>query len=280
MMMNQKAMIYIILSAILLYLYYKRGGTAIFMAFVAVVFGTLILGKGRNLEGVRGRRGGSSSSSSSNQCSALKFADPKIDKTRVVTSLIELNNNFKQVCSKYFDVETYNLNKEGGAIVESLFTDDETKGKVETAMKKLETKQNEYFAYMIGASSLLLNKKFEESKKTGKMMFIVFGGEVSVLETLNDFTKEDYKFFKSAVTGAELVLEVINEIKNIDEVKAKGQKTKDFFNFMKCAVEHSIKVMNNLKEALPPYVDPNPKPKSEGDSKGGEEKKKESFEIK
>ena len=262
-MMTQKATIYIILSAILLYLYYTRGGTAIFMAFVAVVFGTLILGKGRNIEGVRGRRGGSGSGSS---CSALKFADPNIDKTRVVTTLIELNNNFKEVCSKYFDIENYKLNKEGGAIVESLFTDDETKEKVETAMKKLETKQKEYFAYMIGASSLLLNKKFEESKKTGKMMFFVFGGEVSVLETLNDFTKDDYKFFKSAVIGAEIVLEVINEIKDIDEVKAKGQKTKDFFNFMKCAVEHSIKVMNNLKAALPPYVDPNPKPKSEGDT--------------
>jgi len=261
--MNQKTVIYIILSAILLYLYYKRGGIALFMAFVVVVLGTLIIGKGRDIEGITGKRGGRSGDSS---CSALKFADPKIDNTRVVTSLIELNNNFKQVCSKYFDVETYNLNKEGGAIVESLFTDDETKEKVKTAMKKLETKQKEYFAYMIGASSLLLNKKFEESKKTGKMMFIVFGGEVSVLETLNDFTKEDYKFFKSAVVGAEIVLEVINEIKDIDEVKAKGQKTKDFFNFMKCAVEHSIKVMNNLKAALPPYVDPNPKPKSEGDT--------------
>lgn len=266
--MNQKTVIYIILSVILLYLYYKRGGIALFMAFVVVVLGTLIIGKGRDIEGITGKRGGRSSGKSSgdSSCSALNFADPKIDKTRVVTTLIELNNNFKQVCSKYFDVEKYNLNEEGGAIVESLFTDVETKEKVETAMKKLETKQKEYFAYMIGASSLLLNKKFEESKKTGKMMFIVFGGEVSVLETLNDMTKEDYKFFKSAVAGAELVLEVINEIKNIDEVNAKGQKTKDFFNFMKCAVEHSIKVMNNLKEALPPYVDPNPKPKSEGDT--------------
>lgn len=265
--MNQKTVIYIILSAILLYLYYKRGGIAIFMAFVVVVLGTLIIGKGRDIEGITGKRGGRSSGKSSgdSSCSALKFADPKIDKTRVVTTLIELNNNFKQVCSKYFDVETNNFNKEGGAIVESLFTDDEeTKEKVETAMKKLETKQNEYFAYMIGANSLLLNKKFEESKKTGKMMFIVFGREVSVLETLNDMTKEDYKFFTSAVSGAKLVLEVINEIKDIDEVKAKGKKTIEFLNFMKCAVEHSIKVLNNLKEALPPYVDPNPK--SEGDT--------------
>ena len=42
MAMNQKVVVYIILSAILLYLYYKRGDLAIFAAFVAVVVGTLI----------------------------------------------------------------------------------------------------------------------------------------------------------------------------------------------------------------------------------------------
>ena len=39
--MNQKVVIYIILSAILLYLYYKRGDLAIFAAFVVVVAGTI-----------------------------------------------------------------------------------------------------------------------------------------------------------------------------------------------------------------------------------------------
>ena len=43
--MNQKVVIYIILSAILLYLYYKRGGIAIFAAFVVMVAGTLFASK-------------------------------------------------------------------------------------------------------------------------------------------------------------------------------------------------------------------------------------------
>jgi hypothetical protein len=102
----------------------------------------------------------------------------------------------------------------------------------------------------------------------------VFGSDKPVKKTLNDFTKDDYKFFKSAISCAKALVTTIDEIMNLEEIKEQDKKTKDFFKFMKCAVNHTIKVLNNLKEALPPYVDPNPK--SEGDSKGGEVKKKES----
>ena len=44
-MLNQKTVIYIILSAILLYLYYIRRDLAVFAAFAVVVTGTLIIGK-------------------------------------------------------------------------------------------------------------------------------------------------------------------------------------------------------------------------------------------
>jgi len=55
--MNQKTVIYIILSAILLYLYYKRGGIALFVAFVVVVAGTLFAGVGASArEGMNGKK--------------------------------------------------------------------------------------------------------------------------------------------------------------------------------------------------------------------------------
>lgn len=278
-MMNQKAMIYIILSAILLYLYYLRRDLAIFAGFVVVVVGTLILGKGRDIEGIIGRKSGSSGSSSSNQCSDLKFAEPNIDKTRVVTSLIELNDNFKKVCGKYlkFEERGPELNKEGGAILESLYKDEKIKKKLDSILENFQKEnQNEYFAYLIGTNTLLLNNYTESDK--GELRFIVFGSNQPVKKTLNDFTKEDYKFFTSALKGAKAFVPTIDKIMNLEEIKEQDNKTKDLFKFMKCAVNHTIKVLNSLKDALPPYVDPNPK--SEGDSKGGEEKKKESFEIK
>jgi hypothetical protein len=283
-MMTQKATIYIILSAILLYLYYRKRDLAIFAGFVVVVVGTLILGNGRDIEGNTGRRSGSSGSrsrsssssgSGSNQCSELKFAEPNIDKTRVVTSLIELNDNFKKVCGKYLSFEGRGpeLNKEGRAILKALFEDEKIKKKLDSKIQNFQKENQEtYFAYMIGTNSLLLNTYTESDK--GELRFIVFGSDQPVKKTLNDFTKEDYKFFKSAISCAEALVTTIDEIMNLEEIKKQDKKTKDFFKFMKCAVNHTIKVLNNLKEALPPYVDPNPK--SEGDSKGGEEKKKES----
>jgi len=53
--LNQKTVIYIILSAILLYLYYKRGGIALFVAFVVVVAGTLFADAGAR-EGMDGKK--------------------------------------------------------------------------------------------------------------------------------------------------------------------------------------------------------------------------------
>jgi hypothetical protein len=260
--MNSKAVIYIILSAILLYLYYKRGGFAIFAAFVAVVFGTLILGKGKDIEGNTGK------TKSGSSCSALKFTKPTINKKKVVPNLIALNDNFKEVCSKYLNTENLGLNAEGAAIMDPIFKDNELKKQIDTIMKKLEKNQKEFFAYVVGTSSLLLNKKYEKSE-TGEMTFTFFGSKAPVKKILNDLTKDDYDFFKSAVSGANILLEIIDEIKNIDGVKKQGNKTTDIFNFMKCSVEHTIKVLNNLKGALPPYVDPSTK--STDDTKDKEE---------
>jgi hypothetical protein len=49
--MNQRTIIYIILSAILLYLYYRRRDLAIFAVFIVVVGATLIFGNGSASEG-------------------------------------------------------------------------------------------------------------------------------------------------------------------------------------------------------------------------------------
>ena len=49
--MNQRIVIYIILSAILLYLYYVRRDLAVFAAFIVVVGATLIFGDGSASEG-------------------------------------------------------------------------------------------------------------------------------------------------------------------------------------------------------------------------------------
>lgn len=74
-MLNQKTVIYIVLSAILLYLYYIRRDLAVFAAFVVVVAGTLIIGK--DFDSIEGMK---SSSSGGGGCADMGFTAPKIKK--------------------------------------------------------------------------------------------------------------------------------------------------------------------------------------------------------
>ena len=97
--MNQRSVIYIILSAILLYLYYKRGGIAIFAAFVVVVAGTLIIGK--DIDSVEGMKGGSGGG----ECAKVGFTPPKIAKDEngnVGESLEKEMKKIKKIADKYW----------------------------------------------------------------------------------------------------------------------------------------------------------------------------------
>ena len=98
--MNQKAVIYIILSAILLYLYYRKGDLAIFVAFVVVVTGTLILGKGGGDEGFG--MGGGGGGVVDKECANLGFKEVKIDKKDINGSLEKAMKNIEKVADKYW----------------------------------------------------------------------------------------------------------------------------------------------------------------------------------
>ncbi len=96
-MLNQKTVIYIILSAILLYLYYKRGGIAIFVAFAVVVAGTLIIGK--DIDSVEGMKGGGG------ECAKMGFTPPKIVKDEngdIGESLEKEMKKIKKIADKYW----------------------------------------------------------------------------------------------------------------------------------------------------------------------------------
>ena len=97
-MLHQKVVIYIILSAILLYLYYNRGDLAIFASFVVVVLGTLIIRKDfDSVEGMKGKGGG--------ECAKMGFTAPKIVKDKnsdVGESLEKEMKKIKKIADKYW----------------------------------------------------------------------------------------------------------------------------------------------------------------------------------
>ena len=79
--MNQRIVIYIILSAVLLYLYYSRRDLAIFAVFVVVVGATLIFGD-RSAEGFSvGGIGGGGGDKIDKECTKLGFTAPRPQKS-------------------------------------------------------------------------------------------------------------------------------------------------------------------------------------------------------
>ena len=100
-MMNQKVGIYIILSAVLLYLYYKRGDLTIFAAFVAVVVGTLIFRDQNQTD----EREGFGFGGGDKECAKMGFKPIKLDKDDLAGSLEKVMKNIEKVADKQWPFE-------------------------------------------------------------------------------------------------------------------------------------------------------------------------------
>jgi hypothetical protein len=98
--MNQKVVIYIILSAILLYLYYRKKDFTIFVAFAVVAGATLIFRSATiGEEGFKGGGGGDK------ECAKLGFKPPKIQKKNWKKSLVTTLKNIQKVADKHWPFE-------------------------------------------------------------------------------------------------------------------------------------------------------------------------------
>jgi hypothetical protein len=95
--MNQKVVIYIILSAILLYLYYRKKDFTIFVAF-AVVAGATLIFRSATI-GEEGFGGGDK------ECAKLGFKPPKIQKKNWKKSLVTTLKNIQKVADKHWPFE-------------------------------------------------------------------------------------------------------------------------------------------------------------------------------
>ena len=202
-MMNQKVIIYIILSAILLYLYYKRGDLAIFAAFVAVVGGTLIfrdqLIQNDDREGF-GMGGGGSSDKIDSACAKMGFKPIKLDKDDLPGSLEKVYNSIKKVVDKhwpYFDDDASTSNKDAV----TAFAEE-----VKTIAAKLDKDDKKKSDDFLGISYEFYSKKKMDyiiTQKPERLKNYISGGEITLkfLEKLSksdeidsDFKKKNFKY--------------------------------------------------------------------------------------
>jgi hypothetical protein len=241
-MMNQKGVINIILSAILLYLYYRRRDIAIFVGFIVVVVGTLILGKGGE-EGFGmggGKKGGGGIDK---DCAEMGFTQPKIDKKDINGSLEKAMKNIEKVAETKWpfekgDIEgkrTEDKTVEANwkVIMESTFLKDWSKGIGEKKSKE----NKELDALMdLWAPAEALYKKFILRKSTDEEKSAV----------VNEYNVNLDKIIKSGP----IVIEFINNLKNSDEIKDADDGVKDILNYITSFVKHWISIITGIIKSM------------------------------
>ena len=196
-MMNQKNVIYIILSAILLYLYYKRGGITLFAAFVVVAAGTLFTGAGAR-EGLS--LGGGKGGGGDKECAKMGFTPIKLDKDDLVGSLEKVMKNIKTVAEKHWPYDDM-----GGK------TEDEKKQKELGAFVEI---------WMKEAKALDDDKtKSDQANK-----FVMFSADIYEKKRYDELFKLKPEQIKNMISGGYVVLKLLEKISKSDEIDSNFKK--------------------------------------------------------
>lgn len=242
--MNQKVVIYIILSAILLYLYYKRGGIAIFAAFVVMVAGTLFASK-REGFGFGGGGGGKGDKA----CAKLGFITPKIDKKDINGGLEKTLKNFKKVVEKYADVgeRGIDIEKSGKEFkaIESVISSDSAKDMV----TKWKEGGNDFGLFIRYSHETFYPYIFRPSEKDQK-------------EIIKDLPRMKERI-KIVINGGNGMVKLLEDIKKLDEVKQLDKNAKTVLDVIICAFKQTVLIWKSLDKAS-----------SGGDDKDGDDEEK------
>jgi hypothetical protein len=226
--MNQKVVVYIILSAILLYLYYKRGDLAIFAAFVVVVAGTLIFrsGNASAREGMSIGGGGGGDK----ECAKLGFTAPKLLKSDIGGSLEKEMNKIKKVADKYWPYdEKGNSNNEDEK--KSLLEFMEVYFKEAGKMKDDDGKKNSNDFYEI---SLGLYNQVNNPDKSKRQKI-----KMDAINITSELTKP-------IISGGNILLKLLTTAGKSNKIKDAGAKK--LAKYLTCLCKHWIAIYTKMEE--------------------------------
>ena len=239
-MLNQKTVIYIILSAILLYLYYLRRDLTVFAAFAVVVAGTLIIGKDvTSVEGLKSRRGGRGRGSGSGSgsgggggCANMGFTAPKIKKDNdgdLGESLEKEIKKIKDIADKYWPYDM----------------------KGESSKKDEQESIKEYYGVF---AKIVQENKFSKDEDTTLNIFME--ACKSMYEQVNSSdTKKRQQiklkasdmpkgYLKEITSVANKFHDILNKIRKSDELKDAGAKK--LARYLSCLCKHWITIINEM----------------------------------
>jgi len=222
--MNQKIVIYIILSVILLYLYYKKHDKMILVVF-AVLVGSFVISKDI-VEGAKGGRGGGG-------CDKLGFKAPKIDKKDIKGSLEKTLKNIESVAKKHWPFDDVGGNKPKndkakesyeGVIKSEYF---ESEGK---KIEKDKEKQENNFRFIGGCVGL----------------YIAFIGEKASEEDQKKIMKElTSEKIRKAIKGGETYLDLLTK----NHKTLEGNDVKKLSSYLICLCKQWLQILKQYKKA-------------------------------
>ena len=238
--MNQKVVIYIILSAILLYLYYRKKDFTIFVAF-AVVAGATLIFRSATI-GEEGFSAGGGGGGGDKECAKLGFKPPKIQKKNWKKSLVTTLKNIQKVAEKHWPFEGMTGDKPNN----------------DDAKKNFNMITNN--AFYKGETAKI---RKDENKQEIQMKFI--GGAAGLYEAFikspSDKNKEDVvkeinsEYLTKAIKGGEMVLEILkkNHENLKKEYKAGGLEMETDLNnlsrYLICLCKQWITIWKALQKA-------------------------------
>lgn len=205
--MNQKGVIYIILSAILLYLYYRKRDLAIFAGFIVVVVGTLILGKGGEEGfgmGGGGKKGGGKKGGDGidKECAKMGFKPIKLDKNDLAGTLEQVIKGIEEVAVKQWPY------------------DDKAN---EDEDKKKKQKELEAFVeiWMKESKKALGDDKTKSDQANN---FVFFSAEIYEKKRYDELFKLKPEQIKNMISGGGIVLTLLEKINKSDEIDSNFKK--------------------------------------------------------
>lgn len=233
--MNQNTVIYIILSAILLYLYYRKKDISIFVAFVVVAGATLLFGRSFTSEGFV--EGNTSGGGVDKECAKLGFTAPKIQKKKWKESLVNSLKNIQKVAGKHWPFEDMG----------------ETKPKNDNAKKNFNKVASNDFIKSEGV-------KIKEGKENEELAIKFVGGAAGMYNTLivEPSEENEKKLWKEitsdsvtkGIKGGEMYVKLLK--KNHDNLK-KDDADKDVLalsQYLVCLAKQWLLIFKQLKPAL------------------------------
>jgi hypothetical protein len=211
--MNQKAVIYIILSALLLYLYYRSRDLYVFTAF-AVLVGVTLMSPAYFSNGVEGF-------AADKECNKLGFTEPKLVKSDFSGSLEKEIKKIKKVADKYWPY------------------DDKMDSKDESDKKSM---KEFYEVFMKEAT-----KQNDDSKK-GEDFINICRELYNQVHKSKQQIEVDVKpgLFKPYISGGNIVLKILNNVGKSSEIKDAGAKK--IATYLTCLCKHWIAILKKAED--------------------------------